>query len=592
MSEIVNAVSTIKTGVLMIKGEIDSLKNIQRINIMQLPAYSRSMDALNEAIDNFEKVYCEHIPKEHLLRFALIYNLETEINKFKKNLKEYSRWAKKIESRNCCCIPRCWNLITKSPSKMEKLIENIFKEINPIIKEFISLQDAIFGTAIKIEHPILRQAWMQRGLNELNSSSISSTIFCQYIYYLLKREENNNIKCEKFCMKTIQEFVNKIDKGIGNVPDGLLLPMELNEFKPTKKNTSSVKAMLNIDKLPVFDISDNDESDTESISNEEIINYDDVQTDKTNNSESKSDDVNACVDINNIIVVPIDDPVNTHTSPDITNTSPEITNTSPDITNTSPEITNTSPEITNVNIESDSGNTNMYTVNTASNSATGNVATINTNNINTDNSNDLNESTVFVSNTNNDSFKSPDSPKNNNSSSPNRGSMTSVKKQNRASIDPNININMPCDIVEELDIKFTSIMIKNTQKIKIPYCEGYGCNWPSEMACEFDIPNGNNATIDKYEFHTMSFDCIATDQGWGGTGHTQVRVQINDQMPFTVFSIWMDKNEGNKYNFLVGSNIAKVGDHVKIWLCCPPWSGWKASLEKLNGQITFHKKNI
>ena len=589
MSEIINAVSTIKSGVLMIKGEIESLKNIQKINIMQLPAYSRSMDALSEAINNFEKVYCEYIPKEHLLRFALIYNLETELNKFTKNLKIYTKWAKKIENSNCCCIPKCWNLIAKSPSKMEKLIENIFKEINPIIKEFIFLQDTIFGTAIKIEHPILRQAWMQRGLNELNNSTISSNIFCQYLFFLLKREENNNIKCEKFCMKIIKDFIDTLDKGIDNIPDGLLLPMELNEFKPTKTNILSVKAMLNIDKLPISDIYyDNHSvntneytySESESNSDTEIFEY--IISNNDININTVTETVTQTVAQTVAEIVPVNE-AQTVAQTAVTEIVPvnevetvaqtAVTEIVP--VNEVETVAQTVAEIVPVNEVETVAQTAVAEI-VPVNEVEEIIPEVNINNIlHKSTSSSTSDNNVFISLDNN-IILSKGKKKHNQSST--RYSINTTKSE------------LPCDITEELNIKCNSIIIKNTHPVKIPYCEGYGSNWPSELVYECDIPNSKNINADKYEFHTISFDCIVTDQGWGGTGHIQVRVQINDQMPFTVFTVWMNKTNENKYNFLIGSNIAKVGDHIKIWLCCPPWGGWEARLEKITGNIIFHKK--
>jgi hypothetical protein len=422
VSDAIGLIGNIKDGIVTIKNEIDSLKNIEKINLIQLPAYSKSMDDLEKFINKINTINFNLIPEEHLLKITKFTNLKTEIQDYVENLKECNEWSKKITSKRCCCLPRCWTFIKNRPSKMEQKLRDTFNQVNNTIEEFNNFQEKVFGTALRIVHPILRLVWIQVGGNDIENSTIPINLFIQSMYSLLKKEECNKITCKNFCLKIITNFVNQLDKNINTNPDGLISVMELDEFNVTKENSESVKSMLGLDRLPDIDI-DNE------------IN---------NNEETKTTDIN----------------------------------------------------------------------------------------------------------------------------------LENVKELYHN------------EFIKELKFTFSPLIITNSYSIKIPICSGYGGDWPTEIICEFNVPEHEDKDL---IFSKMEFECIATDQEWGGSGQSHIRIQINNNDSFVAFYINSEKVQDKLYKFSLGKDQTKIGDNIKLWLACPSWNGWKAQINSINGIIKYHQ---
>ena len=145
------------------------------------------------------------------------------------------------------------------------------------------------------------------------------------------------------------------------------------------------------------------------------------------------------------------------------------------------------------------------------------------------------------------------------------------------------------EVVKNIDITMNSelpIVITNTHEILERSHRGYGCDWPSKVACEFVIPNIN---MEESELTLCGVEvyCNAIDQEFGGTGHAQVRFQVNDDTAIPGFSVWRDKVPEGNYTFTICPDKIKVGDRVKIWICCPPWSAWRIKLNSIHARVKF-----
>ena len=134
------------------------------------------------------------------------------------------------------------------------------------------------------------------------------------------------------------------------------------------------------------------------------------------------------------------------------------------------------------------------------------------------------------------------------------------------------------------------VKVYHSSPVEIPHCEGYGCNWPSKVVGSFVVPDwiGPATECSKTKFLVgVEVRCYAADQGFGGTGHAQVRFQVQDEMAVPAFSVWRDRVLDGNYSFVIGPDKVKVGDTVKIWACCPPWNAWTLSVSGLDVQAKF-----
>jgi len=127
---------------------------------------------------------------------------------------------------------------------------------------------------------------------------------------------------------------------------------------------------------------------------------------------------------------------------------------------------------------------------------------------------------------------------------------------------------------QKIPIEFrTPITVDWKHPVELPAADQrYGSGFNNTKALSFQIP----AVIKNW--FGLSIKCIATDQGWGGTGHAQIRYQINEAHTVPGFSIWRDKNPTGEYEIMLGKNQVKAGDWIHIWVYCPAWNGWKCTL--------------
>jgi hypothetical protein len=156
-------------------------------------------------------------------------------------------------------------------------------------------------------------------------------------------------------------------------------------------------------------------------------------------------------------------------------------------------------------------------------------------------------------------------------------------------LDIKLDTKLETIIQEDIPLNISlasTININHTYAVNIPECDGYGANWPSILVSEFIIPEFN--IINENVFSGIQLLINATDQGWGGTGHDNVRYQINDDKIVVGFFIDRIKNKNNLYTLNISPSQIKSNDKIKIWLSCAPWGGWKATMTSIKGKLTFN----
>ena len=153
---------------------------------------------------------------------------------------------------------------------------------------------------------------------------------------------------------------------------------------------------------------------------------------------------------------------------------------------------------------------------------------------------------------------------------------------------PNVEISK-----NDIQINFIGpVKINHTHTVDYPmpnvlsHC--YGDGWPNKMVCEFIVPEFFGViTQEQKEFFGVEIESKLADQGWGGTGHDQLRYQVNDGLPIPGASVARDKFPEGIYKFTIPPDQVKLGDTVKIWLFCPPWNGWSMIMESIKAQSIF-----
>jgi hypothetical protein len=164
-----------------------------------------------------------------------------------------------------------------------------------------------------------------------------------------------------------------------------------------------------------------------------------------------------------------------------------------------------------------------------------------------------------------------------------------VTSENSSSVKALLGINklpneqITIDITHNNLFTFPNITNSNDPILERKY-RGYGCDWPTKIGYEFTIPDTEDKDLSLFG---VNIYCNASDQGFGGTGHTQIRYQINDEASIPGFSIWRDRVLDGNYIINIGPDKVKIGDIVKIWQACPPWSGWKITLKSIKVSVIY-----
>ena len=142
------------------------------------------------------------------------------------------------------------------------------------------------------------------------------------------------------------------------------------------------------------------------------------------------------------------------------------------------------------------------------------------------------------------------------------------------------------ETIPQLDNTFTEIKINNVYPIKIPTDKHYGHDWPSELAKEFTVPNLN---VKNKKFIGIQINSEVHDQGFGGTGQVCVRGFINENATVPFFWVNREKNPSLLHSAIILSDMYEIkeGDIIKIWLCCPPWAAWTATMKSLEVSFKF-----
>jgi len=142
------------------------------------------------------------------------------------------------------------------------------------------------------------------------------------------------------------------------------------------------------------------------------------------------------------------------------------------------------------------------------------------------------------------------------------------------------------EIIPQLDNTFTEIKINNVYPIKIPTDKHYGHDWPSELAKEFTVPNLN---VKDKKFIGIQINAEVHDQAFGGTGQVCVRGFINENATVPFFWVDREKNPSLLHSAIILSDMYEIkeGDVIKIWLCCPPWAAWTATMKSLEVSFKF-----
>ena len=144
-----------------------------------------------------------------------------------------------------------------------------------------------------------------------------------------------------------------------------------------------------------------------------------------------------------------------------------------------------------------------------------------------------------------------------------------------------INVLIPTNFDKPITVSYSSI-----RTIKEPLCVGYGADFNNISGCEFIVPS-ELLPNDKYKLAGITVECVACDQGFGGTNQCHMRYQINDNVTVKVFQIDRNQFPNNIYKFSIPPENIELDNKVTLWIFSPQWGGWSMTLSSVNATANF-----
>ncbi len=504
LSDIVNFLKSAKSCVDTIINELEEFKKLESDGMKKIDLFIEIIKELGCSVQNLEKAFADEkeIPVEHRLKYLIIKELKFDLDDFVDSIKEYKKWYILVIKREklpddltsptdisgsktegkctkcwswCCSTCPCKvsepvllnagiQLALISPSQMNKMLDESFQKIMEKVRIVIELEKDIFGTAIKITHPILQKAWMSFGPRDKTKIEVEEHMLVEALLNRLKDECNGEVANESKCREIIYKFLQGLEIKAGNRPNGKISIDELNELATTELNSLSVLSMLGLDEQPGCVITGL-ETESQIVSN-----------------STKTEDVLK------VLAKYVSEHIGQQNIQIQTTENKQIEELS---INSIPAQNSLSPE--SIKIDLDVINKKLDLLDKA-----GLIALAN---------------------------------------------------------------NLP-------------IRVTSSDKEGILECEGYGSHWPYKVICEFELDNINSV-------NSVTATFVAKDQGWGGTGHCNVRYRVGSSKILPAFFIDREKTPSNTYTYIIKKDELEgltVSDKITFWLCSAPWGGWSAQV--------------
>ena len=247
----------------IIDEEIEANHKLEKTVHTDLKAYSDSiyqfgkvtsdLDGLNDDLDD--------IIEYHSINFVIIRNIQLDLDKHHQYLKEFIAWNNQGTFKYA--VAACCSKDQRAVMKTKKLKKYI-TQLNDNLIILRDLRNRIFGSALRIKHPVLCNAWLLLGENQLNDTSITTNLIEDNLYQLLKVETKNKELNKLKWRPRVHKLLKFIDESCLSNGDARISIMEMNSLDKEYMNYVNIKKLLKI-----IDEAVEDESSEENDSNED-----------------------------------------------------------------------------------------------------------------------------------------------------------------------------------------------------------------------------------------------------------------------------------------------------------------------------------
>lgn len=553
MSEVVlKSISRFSEIITQLRQQVNDINQIKQLIDTHLDAFIKALDRMNDSLEMIMYVFKgsnEHneLFNHKLLNFSQIDIIVIKLDPLPKLLRLLSelKYKTKFVER----MRLYWELYTNydRPSLIRAQLKRHFNVIEKALPVIIELNRTMFGSAMRIKQPVLRKAWMLAGESQLNDSSLPINIIQDNLYMLLKMEIGEKMikkMRKKNYKKLIKQIVADIDNRGASIGDGNISLAELNDLPDD--------VMMNIH--------------SEGYDNEYSDDICDVNYPlKLKPSVSSSQKIQMLEDTCNWICSCL---YTSYPTKVVTDDVPlDNVDKTPSL-----YITHVKDKQYIIRVNDFINRYRDYFQNERKkNGNKTNVAKLKS------------VETILALSPKSDDTKDTD----------NHDDILDGADEIFSEIPP-IDGHVKLEKILHIDDK--------TRRNEHPKSiEDYGYNFLSIKVASLKITRPSEIS-DKLNdttsiLTTVTFTVTASDQGWGGSNNAHVRYQINDDgncvKAFTITRRPKDNIQG-EYTFDInGYELNTNSDEnmeqtIYIWLYCPPWSGWKATIHDIKCKLSYN----
>lgn len=247
MSDIVGTISNICVVVGDIKEQIDSLKELAMMGD-KMANYQDALGHLAKSLEKLEQIFDTSSPHAYLFQYnvlscSIVKIWVDKLIPIRKFITKISEWQHAEGCHKAYKFARIY--CNSKPSLVKARINKYCDRIYDALYAVQNLNRNIFGSAIRIENPVLRKAWMLSGENQLNETALPKNIIKENLFTLLKIEMKEKLEKDKSTyIRLVNKLLKDLDESAGTEGDNLISVQELNELDPRYNECNDANTLL------------------------------------------------------------------------------------------------------------------------------------------------------------------------------------------------------------------------------------------------------------------------------------------------------------------------------------------------------------
>lgn len=277
IKSIIGVCSDIMEALSYVYKEVEANGKLGKFFTEDLALYSSSIKEIHKVASIFEELNYSKLLEHRTVDFLIMTHIHNELKPHKEFFNFINEW---FNRNKCCYLLFC---ICSSSNRLPNIMNKMQLKLTSVKKQLITMNNLkrqVFGSGIRIEHPVFRQAWLLVGENQLNDTSIHQNVLSDNFYQLIKNIAGEDDNDKKDWEKKIYALLQHIEDETISERDSHISIIELNNLNNKFKTCKTV-----------LDLFENINIDEYIKSKEEAKSKEEGESKEEDESPLKEDDV-------------------------------------------------------------------------------------------------------------------------------------------------------------------------------------------------------------------------------------------------------------------------------------------------------------